>query len=306
MRTLSERELSYAWGLVKGFNFQAAESRLKAMRELVPSDPRPLDALAQVYRLTQRHVEAMDAARDLARMCPTRSRSHGLLAYVLNGATRHAEGAEAAREAIRLSPTSVLGYWQAAIAADGLGHLVESVHWARQGLAHDPSNVSLRQRLGMALGGLGQAAEAEHVVADYLRQEPADPFNQTAAGWTYLRLNWLDRAAERFLAALEMQPNYPWQHEGLGIVRYKQGRFDEARRLLTEAARLDPAIVEGRRILDQLNAEQQERGSEADLAALKAKLHQAAAELELGEFTTPEQVREDIAELMRLRAQKAF
>ena len=251
------REVQHVYGLITAFNFQAAEPRLLDMRTAAPTDPGPIEALAQLYRLMNRYDEALGAARLVAAMRPTSTYAHGLLSYVFNGAGRHAEAADAAVESIRLGAYNVNAYWMAAVATNALGRFQEGMSWARQGLALDPTHGMLRQSLGAALAGLDRPDDAEAVVAEYLRQDPADFNAHVAAGWTYLRLGWLDRAAERFLTALELQPNYAWQHEGLGIVRYKQGRFAEARHLLTEAARLDPAMDEGRAILDQLLAADQ-------------------------------------------------
>ncbi|CAM4163742.1 tetratricopeptide repeat protein [Pseudoalteromonas byunsanensis] len=57
--------------------------------------------------------------------------------------------------------------------------------------------------------------------------------------WAYLILNDVDKAAEQFEQALELNPNFADSHAGLAIIAINRGQFDVAKTLTKKALRLD-------------------------------------------------------------------
>ncbi|NUS38476.1 MAG: tetratricopeptide repeat protein, partial [Lysobacter sp.] len=76
---------------------------------------------------------------------------------------------------------------------------------------------------------------------------------QAGLAFCALRDNALAQAEAGFTGILAARPDDPAAVEGLGHVRYRQGRTDDARALFTRALALDPGNPEIRGMLDRLH-----------------------------------------------------
>jgi hypothetical protein len=83
--------------------------------------------------------------------------------------------------------------------------------------------------------------------ASLAQREPSS--ERSRAGWDALNAGRLPEAAAAFDAALKVAPQQPSVLLGAGIAAHLQGREDEARRLLVDALRIEPALTEASLVL---------------------------------------------------------
>ena len=82
------------------------------------------------------------------------------------------------------------------------------------------------------LGPAGRFAEAEgHQVLAH-KIDPLSAVVINATGMLRLMMRQYDESAAAFRAALEVDPEYPWAHRGLGEIALIEGRYQEALRAL--------------------------------------------------------------------------
>jgi len=263
-------------------NRSAAEAYLARMRQVAPADPRNTEAarvvrgatidpgaLAEARRLAQSgqtaaavaryrqifgggtppdnyaaeyyqtlagtqegFAEARDAMERLVESHPNDQRL--ALAYAQILTYREGSRAEGIRRlrALAQQPemaSSATAAWRDALLWQGPNP--DAISAIEEFLRAHPGDVALQQRLQEA------------------RNPPAGPVDEIGAartrGFAALNAGKLSDAAQAFEAVLAEHPQDADAKGGLGIVRLRQGRNPEARRLLTEAIAADPK--EGRR-----------------------------------------------------------
>jgi DNA-binding winged helix-turn-helix (wHTH) protein/tetratricopeptide (TPR) repeat protein len=143
----------------------------------------------------------------------------------------------------------------------------------RRAVALDPRSPTAEGQLALCLAAVGQSEEA---VAHARRAKALDPLSVTAAtdlGIVLYDSRRLPEAASEFEEVLKLDPYYYRAELHLGETYLSLGRFDDARRVLTEASILpdhDPAV-------DGLMVEAKARGGDIDAAkAILAALKQRA------------------------------
>jgi Tfp pilus assembly protein PilF len=135
------------------------------------------------------------------------------------------------------SPDHPLALAWMSIARAGLGRPAEAEELLKKALDRPGADrVEDRFNLGLLLAGQGRPAEA----IPLFEQAIAARFNFVAA-WVHLgqaaaKLERLDRAAECYRRALEIDPAQTDAYLGLGQVLARQGKGAEARRVLTHGA----------------------------------------------------------------------
>ena len=259
-------------------NGQAAQSALGRLRQAAPDDQRipkieaaikigPIsqDSLAEARRLVRegRQAEAVDRYNRVFRGATPPDNLAVEYYQTLSGT---AGGWEQARDGLartvrenpndvraQLAYAQVLSYHDEA-RTDGVNRLALL---ARNPAVGDQATQAWRQ----ALNWLPAVKESVGPITDYLavhpndgdlqakleasRNPPPDPNDPAApkrvAGFDQLNTGKLNDAAAAFQAAIEANPNDADATGGLGIVRLRQRRLDEARTLLTKAIALDPA-----------------------------------------------------------------
>jgi DNA-binding winged helix-turn-helix (wHTH) protein/Tfp pilus assembly protein PilF len=143
----------------------------------------------------------------------------------------------------------------------------------RRAVALDPHSSLAEGQLALCLAAVGQSEEA---VAHARRAKALDPLSVTAAtdlGIVLYYSRRLSESASEFEEVLKLDPYYYRAELHLGKTYLSLGRFDDARRVLTDASFLpdhDPAV-------DGLMAEAKARGGDVDGAkAILAALEQRA------------------------------
>lgn len=259
-------------------NTAQAQDALARLRALAPADPRTLQAdtavrtstvdataLAQARQLAQagRNAEAVERYRQIFAGAPIPD-TFALEYYQTLAGTeagwreaRDGIGALARRApnntAIQLANAQILTYREET-RAQGIEQLRRL---SGQGDSQQSATAAWRQ----ALTWLGEGPEAVRPLEGYLQQFPDDAEIQRrlelarnppatpaddiglnrVAGWRNFNGNRLREAEENFNAVLALDPNDADGLGGLGLIRLRQGRQADARRLLTAAIEADPS-----------------------------------------------------------------
>jgi len=144
---------------------------------------------------------------------------------------------EARARAVRFARTALEHDPNLAEAETYLGgiHAVYSFDWNRAA-RHFLRAIELKPNLPEAhmyyaafvLGPAGRFAEAEHHQVFAHTLDPLSPVVINATGMLRLMMRQYDESAAAFRAALEVEPEYPWAHRGLGEIALLEGRYREA------------------------------------------------------------------------------
>jgi tetratricopeptide (TPR) repeat protein len=118
----------------------------------------------------------------------------------------------------------------------------------QQGMRLEPENTRLLFRLGVVFDKAGRKEESIAVMQEVVRIDPkhAHALNYLGYSWAELGIH-LQQAEEYIRQALTQQPDDGYITDSLGWVLFKQGRLEEALKLLLRAAELvpdDPVILE--------------------------------------------------------------
>jgi tetratricopeptide (TPR) repeat protein len=195
---------------------------------LEPDSREILWILSFSLRMVGRNDEAVEYGRRLVGLHPDEGAAHAHLGQFFIGKARFHDAIAAGEEAVRLDPMNGNSYWPIVAGNYELGRYDRAVEICRHALSADPSHYELRLHLGMVLAAAAHDRQADQVVDANLRDYAGDWYCYVCAGWAYWHLQQHDRAAAFFLEALRLNPDFPWQHEGMAFVRYAQGRKEEA------------------------------------------------------------------------------
>jgi serine/threonine protein kinase/tetratricopeptide (TPR) repeat protein len=92
----------------------------------------------------------------------------------------------------------------------------------------NPNYATAHQWYALYLNSSGRYAEA---AVEMRKAQEADPLSliiQAEAGDPFSAARQYDRAVEQYLKALDLDPNFPYAHRGLGYVHMQNGRFQAA------------------------------------------------------------------------------
>lgn len=126
----------------------------------------------------------------------------------------------------QLSETlAALGEWKA------LRHV--ALRWQ----PYDPENPQVYEVLGMANDGIGNEAEAARAYASLIEVAPGKPELLQRAGLLLLRARRASLAETPLRRALELRPDRANGYRHLALLLWREGRVEEAARLLESAIR---------------------------------------------------------------------
>jgi len=183
-----------------------AMASLQAARVLAPNSEEVLSALAQFALGARLPVPAAGALEALTRMCPDVAQYHYLLGVALMTAGDMVRATGALQAADRIEPGRAL-----TLAA-----------------------------LGLALNSRKQFAEAKAALARSLELAPDSPPTIGALAEAEASLGELEAAERDARRALAASPEEATAHLVIGIVRFEQQRYPEARDAFVKAAAADP------------------------------------------------------------------
>ena len=148
--------------------------------------------------------------------------------------------------------------------------------------------------------------EAEKKYLDVLRQDEKNSYILGNLAATQLELNAIPKAEENIQRALQINPDDAFSLTLLGMVRFRQGNFDEALNVLSRSAKIDPQNPETQNYLGiTLSQKGQRVAAEAALrAAIKLQPNYAGAHHNLAVIYATQ--RPAYIELARWHYQKAI
>jgi len=265
--TLARTELA-AIQLKRG-DFDAAAREASA---IVVVDGKPnLQAAAVVldaYKKQKKYTEAVTLLRSLSAQFPNEPT---LGAREIEFLVRAGDRPAAAKIAETLSKagkrsamTAAEGYMQ----ADAFDEAVRILEATQKASSED---TTVLFQLGSVYERAGRTADAEKVFLRILENDPdhAQTLNYLGYMWADKGVN-LQRAEGLLQSAVRLQPRNPAFLDSLGWVYFQLGKFDEARKYLTDASQLMPHDATIRLHLGEALARLGDRGQA--LASLKAAL----------------------------------
>lgn len=164
---------------------------------------------------------------------------------------------------------------------------VDDIHAMSETLAADPGSLVFLP-LAEALLARGDLVRAARVAQRGAARHPDRIEAHDLVARLALAQGDDERAEAGFAAVLALDPSFGTAHRGLGLVRYRQGRLDEAREHLAYAAHLDPHDEAVRSALEAVDGVIAHRDSGPAAAAPEhahaapAPHHEAAAAGEAG------------------------
>jgi tetratricopeptide (TPR) repeat protein len=229
------------------------------LRKAIAVSPDSALAFARLtvcLRRNDQFLEAVTCGQETVRLRPNSSYAHTILATVFVAIDRYPDAIVHATKAIGLSPSLSWVYWPLANSYVELRQYADAIEVCRRGLSVNAAEMTLRHHLAWALAGKGEAEEATATIAAFFADRPNSETSHGVAGWSNWLLRRLDVAATHFEEALRFGPTSYWLKEGLGTVRYDQGRWREAEELLSEAYRINPFLRRARLLLDSIRQRQ--------------------------------------------------
>ena len=150
---------------------------------------------------------------------------------------------------------------------------VDDIHAMSETLAADPGSLVFLP-LAEALLARGDLVRAARVAQRGATRHPDRIEAHDLVARLALAQGDDERAEAGFAAVLGLDPSFGTAHRGLGLVRYRQGRLNEAREHLAYAAHLDPLDQTVRSALDAVDGVIARRDSgSGEPAAARASAH---------------------------------
>jgi protein O-GlcNAc transferase len=170
----AERSIDAAIALRRAGRIVEAKSLLAALAGEHPEHPRLLQQLALLLHLTGRGADAVEHAREAARLAPREPILHITVASICRDLGRYSEAADALRQALALQPTHPATLNDFGAALRKLGRYAEAEVAYRHALQLQPEYKPAMGNLAGLLEESGRAAEANEVMRQVLRRCP-DP-----------------------------------------------------------------------------------------------------------------------------------
>ena len=129
---------------------------------------------------------------------------------------------------------------------------------AERGLAIDGAHAPLLRNRAIALAGVGRGEEAKEILSrGFSDNNERSTINCTAT--VHFLLKEYSEAEVWCRCSMELDPNSPGPHAGLGLIYVELGRYSEAEPFLREALRINPWIRKAREALEKIAAAEKGR-----------------------------------------------
>ncbi len=155
-------------------------------------------------------------------------------------------------KSIERSPGSVAAYWERGIAHKGLSHYRQALHDFSMVAQLNPQMKGLNTRIADVYLGLKQYARAIELYDQDLSRWPRHSDALSGRGMAFLRLKERDRAERDFLEAISLTKNDVRAFEGLGILYYDEGKYQQALDAANQARDIDSENEQARNICAQI------------------------------------------------------
>jgi tetratricopeptide (TPR) repeat protein len=200
------------------------------------------------YARTGEVERAVAALQRCVQLAPDAFAAHAALGEIARRREDHRRAAESFAAAVRLDPGFAEGYLHAANAYSKLQNYRRARPLAEEYAGRRPRDWRGPFLLGMVSSGEGKMAEALSHYEEAVRRAPEHAPAYLNAGATFLygsaTPERLAAAASWFERGVQVAPRYPELYYYLGLVRYRQRRWQEASAALREAVTQQPALGE--------------------------------------------------------------
>jgi type IV pilus assembly protein PilF len=175
-----------------------------------------------------------------------RARIHTELATLYYARGNMSVALEELRTAVAADPTYGIAHGIFGLVYQELRENALAEQSFERGLGHAPGDPDINHNFGWFLCQIGRAPEA----APYFRRALDNPLYATpartftAAGVCALRSGDLATAESSLQRALRIEPNFPVALLQFAQLRYRQGRYNDARGLLTQHTAVAPPSAE--------------------------------------------------------------
>lgn len=216
-----------------------AEAEARALLGRYPQAFFPLNLLGVALEQQGKFAEAVPVYRKALALEPKAAELHFNLGAVLARLGEREQAVASYRRALALKPVLAPAWFNLGIALQESGELDEAADCYRKATGLEPGFYEAWGNLGTVLqrrGLLEQAAEC-YQKAVAIRPHALGLFNLATALRDQGRH---DEAAQRYLAALELDPRHVDAHNNLGEIFRDKGRMDDALRCYRAALELDP------------------------------------------------------------------
>ena len=216
---------------------EAQEAANKAI-EISPNYGDAYATSGTASRLMGHFEDAVATYKKGIEMDPSNWRLRASLGESYFGAEQFTEAEKAFREALHLSDYPGI-YYMLALALEKQKRTTEAETVLSDGVKKSPNDVNLRTMFGSFLNRTDKLAEAEAQYNEALKLDPNNALALNNLGYLLVERGVrLEEALKMIQRAVDASPSNGAYLDSLGWAYFKLGKFDDAERYLTQAARL--------------------------------------------------------------------
>ena len=216
---------------------EAQEAANKAI-EINPKFGGAYATSGTAYRLMGRFEDAIATFKKGISVDPSDWRLHGSLGEVYIGTEQFTLAEAEFRESLRIYDYPGT-YYALALALDKQKRTAEAETVLSDGVKKSPRDANLRVMFGSFLNQHDKTAEAEAQYNEVLKLAPNNALALNNLGYLLVERGVrLEEALKMIQRAVDASPNNGAYLDSLGWAYFKLGKFDDAERYLTQAARL--------------------------------------------------------------------
>jgi tetratricopeptide (TPR) repeat protein/tRNA A-37 threonylcarbamoyl transferase component Bud32 len=216
----------------------AAKAYEKAI-EIAPASAPAYNNLGNLYRASRRREEAVKLFDQAIALNPKYAFAYSNRGAVLGELNRWPDAAASHREAIKIDPNYSRAHYNLGIALSAMGDKKGAIAAYEEAIRLEPKFASAYNNLGVARRAIGDLAGAKEAYLKAMEYGDGGPGVRTNMSGIYFDEKNYAEAIKWAKEAIQVDPKYANAHMVLGSAYFFKGEVVEARRSLTEAARLD-------------------------------------------------------------------
>jgi tetratricopeptide (TPR) repeat protein len=257
-RVEAQRHWSKAKYFMEEQRWNLAVEPLRKTLELNPKLPATRGQLARALFLSHRYQEARLEAEADVNARPGSAYAHFLLGLCMCTMEEYEAGMAHGDKAVSLEPGNPIFHSFRPSVLNEREKYQEALEAAEPGLAIDGAHAVLLRNRAVSLAGVGRGEEAKEIIFRGFSDNNEQSTINCIAKIHFL-LKEYSEAEVSCRRSLELDPNSPGPHAGLGLIYVELGRYSEAKPFLQEALRINPWIRKAREALEKVAAVEERR-----------------------------------------------
>jgi tetratricopeptide (TPR) repeat protein len=250
----AQRQWKKAKYFMEEHRWNLAVEPLRKVLELNPKLPATRGQLARALFLSHRYQAAREEAEADVQARPDSAYAHFIFGLSMCAMEEYDAGMPHGDKAVSLEPGNATFYSFRPTVLNDLDKYPEALEAAERGLAIDGAHANLLRNRAIALAGVGRGEEAKEILSRGFSDNNERSTINCAAKVHYL-LKEYSEAEACCRRSMELDPNSPGPHAGLGLIYMELGRYPDAEAFLKEALRINPWIRKARESLEKIAAE---------------------------------------------------